>query len=141
MAVPDESIWTSALATACFLADQRPAARLRIGESGLTTALYEIGYMLTEPTRTTSCSARRARYSFERDHEGHPADRRRRTLHRDQPRPDRPVRRRHRCPATGSVAALITRATGVDPYFVGKPNPLMMRSALKRSTHTRRPQR
>jgi NagD protein len=33
-------------------------------------------------------------------------------------------------PATGSVAALITRATGVDPYFVGKPNPLMMRTAL-----------
>jgi NagD protein len=28
------------------------------------------------------------------------------------------------------VAALITRATGVDPYYVGKPNPLMMRSAL-----------
>ena len=35
-------------------------------------------------------------------------------------------------PATGSVAALITRATGVAPYFVGKPNPLMMRSALNR---------
>src|SRR5204862_7364537 len=32
--------------------------------------------------------------------------------------------------ATGSVAALITRATGIAPYFVGKPNPLMMRSAL-----------
>jgi NagD protein len=33
-------------------------------------------------------------------------------------------------PAAGSVAALITRATGVEPYFVGKPNPLMMREAL-----------
>src|SRR5204862_7096769 len=33
-------------------------------------------------------------------------------------------------PATGSVAALISRATGIDPYYVGKPNPLMMRSAL-----------
>jgi NagD protein len=33
-------------------------------------------------------------------------------------------------PATGAVAALISRATGVQPYFVGKPNPLMMRSAL-----------
>ena len=32
--------------------------------------------------------------------------------------------------ATGSVAALISRATGVDPYFVGKPNPLMIRSTL-----------
>ena len=35
-------------------------------------------------------------------------------------------------PATGSVAALITKATGREPYFVGKPNPLMMRSALNR---------
>ena len=35
-------------------------------------------------------------------------------------------------PATGSVAALISRATGVQPYFIGKPNPLMMRSALNR---------
>ena len=35
-------------------------------------------------------------------------------------------------PATGSVAALVTKATGVDPYFIGKPNPLMMRSALNR---------
>ena len=34
-------------------------------------------------------------------------------------------------PATGSVAALISKATGVEPYFVGKPNPLMMRSALR----------
>jgi NagD protein len=35
-------------------------------------------------------------------------------------------------PATGSVAALITKATGKDPYFVGKPNPLMMRAGLNR---------
>jgi NagD protein len=40
------------------------------------------------------------------------------------PSPDGPL------PATGSVAALISRATGVAPYFVGKPNPLMIRSAL-----------
>ena len=33
-------------------------------------------------------------------------------------------------PACGSVAALISKATGIDPYFVGKPNPMMMRSAL-----------
>jgi len=35
-------------------------------------------------------------------------------------------------PATGSVAALITKATGADPYFVGKPNPMMFRSAMNR---------
>jgi NagD protein len=35
-------------------------------------------------------------------------------------------------PACGAVAAMITKATGVEPYFVGKPNPMMMRSALNR---------
>jgi NagD protein len=34
--------------------------------------------------------------------------------------------------ACGAVAAMIAAATGVQPYFVGKPNPLMMRSALRR---------
>jgi len=35
-------------------------------------------------------------------------------------------------PATGAVAAMITRAAGRDPYFVGKPNPMMFRSAMNR---------
>ena len=40
-------------------------------------------------------------------------------------------------PATGSVAALITTATGRRPYFIGKPNPMMFRSALNRiSAHS-----
>ena len=34
-------------------------------------------------------------------------------------------------PATSAVAALISAATGVKPYFIGKPNPLMMRTALR----------
>src|SRR5689334_995334 len=47
--VPEESIWTSALATATFLADQRPrGSAFVIGETGLTTALHESGYTLTE---------------------------------------------------------------------------------------------
>ena len=33
-------------------------------------------------------------------------------------------------PGCGAMAALIERATGKAPFFVGKPNPLMMRSAL-----------
>lgn len=35
-------------------------------------------------------------------------------------------------PATGALAALIERATGIAPYYVGKPNPLMVRTALRR---------
>src|SRR6266849_8246096 len=49
LAVPEEAIWTSALATARFLEDQRPGgSAFVIGEAGLTTALHSAGYTLTE---------------------------------------------------------------------------------------------
>ncbi|MHB8483424.1 MAG: HAD hydrolase-like protein, partial [Nitrospiria bacterium] len=35
-------------------------------------------------------------------------------------------------PATGALVALIQKATGKPAYFVGKPNPLMMRGGLNR---------
>src|SRR5918995_7079561 len=130
LTVPEASIWTSALATAAFLGDQLPGGSAYvIGEAGLTTALHAVGYTLTdvEPdfvvlgeTRTYSFTAITkavrlilggARFiATNPDATG--------------PSAEGPL------PATGSVAALITRATGVDPYYVGKPNPLMMRSAL-----------
>jgi 5'-nucleotidase len=128
--VPEESIWTSALATAKLLEDQRPGgSAFVIGEAGLTTALHASGYTLTERNPDYVVLGETRTYSFERitlairlidsgarfiatnpDATG--------------PTLEGPL------PATGSVAALISRATGVDPYFVGKPNPLMMRSAL-----------
>jgi NagD protein len=128
--VPEEAIFTSALATARFLGEQRPrGTAFTIGEAGLTTALHEAGYTLTERDPDYVVLGETRTYSFERisrairlivggarfiatnpDPTG--------------PTPDGPL------PATGSVAALISRATGVDPYFVGKPNPLMMRTAL-----------
>ena len=144
--VPEESIWTSALATARFLEDQRPGgSAFVIGEAGLTTALHTAGYTLSERAPDYVVLGETRTYSFERitrairliaagarfiatnpDHIG--------------PSPDGPL------PATGSVAALISRATGVEPYFVGKPNPLMMRSALnaieahsEHGRHDRRP--
>src|SRR5438132_12669385 len=47
--VPEEAIWTSALATADFLQSQRPGGTaFAIGEAGLTTALHAVGYTLTE---------------------------------------------------------------------------------------------
>jgi NagD protein len=128
--VPEEAIWTSALATARFLEDQRPGgSAFVIGEAGLTTALHEAGYTLTERAPDYVVLGETRTYSLERitlairlivngarfiatnpDPTG--------------PSPDGPT------PATGSVAALISHATSVQPYFVGKPNPLMMRSAL-----------
>ncbi len=128
--VPEESIWTSALATAKFLEGQRPGGTaFVVGEAGLTTALHGAGYTLTETDPDYVVLGETRTYSFERI-----AQAIRLVLGGARfiatnpdptgPTPDGPL------PATGSVAALISRATGVEPYFVGKPNPLMMRSAL-----------
>jgi NagD protein len=128
--VPEQCIWTSALATARFLEDQRPGgSAFVIGEAGLTTALHEAGYTLTERDPDYVVLGETRTYSFS-------------TLTRairlieagarfiaTNPDPTGPSTEGS-LPATGSVAALISRATGVAPYFVGKPNPLMMRSAL-----------
>jgi NagD protein len=132
LTVPEGSIWTSALATATFLSDQLPGGSAYvIGEAGLTTPLHELGYTLTDvdpdfvvlgETRTYSFTAITkairlilggARFiATNPDVTG--------------PSAEGPM------PATGSVAAMITKATGRDPYFVGKPNPMMFRSALNR---------
>jgi NagD protein len=128
--VPEESIWTSALATARFLDDQRPGGTaFVIGESGLTTALHDNGYRLGETDPDYVVLGETRTYSFERITQAIrliAAGSRFIATNPDNvgPTPDGLL------PATGSVAALISRATGVDPYYVGKPNPLMMRSAL-----------
>jgi NagD protein len=128
--VPETSIWTSALATASFLEDQRPGgSAFVIGEAGLTTAMHEAGYTLTERDADYVVLGETRTYSFERLTRairliGEGARFIATNPDATGPHPDGPL------PATGSVAALISRATGVEPYFVGKPNPLMMRSAL-----------
>jgi NagD protein len=128
--VPEEAIWTSALATADFLAQQRPGGTaFTIGEAGLTTALHDSGYTLTDRDPDYVVLGETRTYSFERIASAiRLVARGARFIATNPdptgPTPDGPL------PATGAVAALISRATGVEPYFVGKPNPLMMRSAL-----------
>ena len=128
--IPETAIWTSALATARFLEDQRPGgSAFVIGEAGLTTALHESGYTLTERAPDYVVLGETRTYSFERITRAIrlvSAGARFIATNPDAtgPTPDGPL------PATGAVAALISRATGVEPYYVGKPNPLMMRSAL-----------
>ncbi|HTZ44416.1 MAG TPA: HAD-IIA family hydrolase [Jatrophihabitans sp.] len=130
--VPERSIWTSALATATFLADQLPGGSAHvIGEAGLTTALYEAGYTLTDTDPDFVVLGETRTYSFEaitRAIRLIAAGARFIATNPDVtgPSAEGPL------PATGSVAALITKATGIEPYFVGKPNPMMFRSALNR---------
>jgi NagD protein len=128
--IPEYAIWTSALATAQFLDSQRPRGTAYvIGEAGLTTALHEIDYVLTDAEPDYVVLGETRTYSFE-------AITKAIRLINDGARfiatnPDvTGPSNEGALPATGSVAALISKATGVEPYFVGKPNPMMMRSAL-----------
>jgi NagD protein len=128
--VPEESIWTSALATAGFLESQRPGGTaFVIGEAGLTTALHAAGYTLTEHSPDYVVLGETRSYSFERIARAIQLIAAGARFIATNPDPTGPSPS-GLLPATGSVAALITRATGVDPYFVGKPNPLIVRSAL-----------
>ncbi len=135
LVVPEDRIWTSALATATFLAKQvNPESNAAgscyvVGEAGLTTALHEVGFIMTETNPDYVVVGETRNYSFEAitkavrlinsgarfivtnpDATG--------------PSPEGVL------PATGAIASLITKATGRNPYVVGKPNPMMFRSAL-----------
>jgi NagD protein len=130
--VPEDRIWTSALATAAFLDKQQPkGTAFVIGESGLTQALHDIGYVQTDNNPDYVVLGETRNFNFENltkairlinggarfiatnpDATG--------------PSAEGPL------PATGSVAALITKATGMEPYIVGKPNPMMFRSAMRK---------
>ena len=101
-----------------------------LGEAGLTTALHQVGYVLTEHDPDYVVVGETRAYS-------QPAITRAIRLITagarfiaTNPDPTGPSPAGPQ-PATGAVAALISKATGVKPYFVGKPNPLMMREALR----------
>jgi NagD protein len=128
--VPESSIWTSALATAKFLKSQRPnGSAFVIGEAGLTTALHEIGYVLTDRDPDYVVLGETRTYSFTSITTAIRLIEQGARFIATNPDATGPSLQGP-LPATGSVAALIERATGHAPYFIGKPNPLMMRSAL-----------
>jgi NagD protein len=130
--VPEERIYTSALATADFIKSQKPkGSAFVIGESGLTTAMHEIGYVMTEVNPDYMVLGETRNLSFDS------LTKAVRLINKGArfiatnpdvtgPSADGPI------PATGSVAALITAATGKAPYIVGKPNPMMFRSAMRK---------
>ncbi|MCA9678663.1 MAG: HAD family hydrolase [Kofleriaceae bacterium] len=129
--IPPDRIFTAAMATASFLATQRGAGGTAfvIGESGLSEALHEIGFIITdhEPeyvvlgethsynleqiTRAIRFLAAGARFVATNPDKSGPTE-------------------EGIAPANGAMAALMEAASGVRPFFVGKPNPLMMRTAL-----------
>ncbi|WP_042404295.1 HAD-IIA family hydrolase [Streptacidiphilus carbonis] len=128
--VPVGNIWTSALATAKFLDSQRPGGSAYvIGEAGLTTALHDVGYILTDVDPDFVILGETRTYSFEAMTKAVRLINGGARFIATNPDETGPSAE-GALPATGSVAALITKATGKEPYFVGKPNPLMMRAGL-----------
>lgn len=130
--VPEEAIWTSALATAQFLDDQHPGGSAYvIGEAGLTTALHEIGYVLTDTAPDYVVLGETRTYSFEAITKAIRLIDAGARFIATNPDPTGPSAEGP-LPACGSVAALISTATRATPYIVGKPNPMMFRSAMNR---------
>lgn len=130
--VPEERIWTSANATAAFLSHQSPrSTAFVIGEAGLTTALHGAGYIMTDQDpeyvvlgelrsydfNAITCAIRLiengAKFIATNPDVTGPSD-------------------EGTVPATGAIAATIEAATGKKPYFVGKPNPVMIRAGLNK---------
>jgi len=123
-------IYTSALATAEFINLQKPNATcFPIGEEGLKQALQDqnlqyddvapdyvvvgesVNYSFQELTKSAQLVASGARFVGTNQDTSIPSE-------------------SGAIPACGAVCALIEAATGVAPYFIGKPNPFMMRAAL-----------
>lgn len=130
--VPEENLWTSAVATARFLADQMPGGRAYvIGEAGLTTAMHEVGFVLTDAAPDYVVLGETRTYSFEALTKAIRLIGNGARFVATNPDPTGPSTEGP-LPATGAVAAMITRATGREAYYVGKPNPVMMRAGLNR---------
>ncbi|MDE2592455.1 MAG: HAD family hydrolase, partial [Actinomycetales bacterium] len=130
--VPEDRIWTSAMATAAFLKKQSPNGTAYVlGEAGLTTALHEIGYVMTDVDPDYVVLGETRNFNFDTLTKAIRLINKGARFIATNPDATGPSAEGV-LPATGSVAALITKATGREPYIVGKPNPMMFRSAMNK---------
>ncbi|KPJ88523.1 MAG: HAD family hydrolase [Spirochaetes bacterium DG_61] len=125
-------IFTAAIATAAFLSKQKKrGSAYVIGDPGLYQALHEVGYQITEFDPDYVVVGETRSYSYEMIEKACKfisEGARFIGTHPDITGPsDFGI-----VPAVGALTAPIERVTGVKPYFIGKPNPLMMRTALSR---------
>jgi NagD protein len=129
--IKEKQIFTSALATAAFLQRQRPNGKAYVlGESGLTQAIHDIGYIITDINPDYVVLGETLAYNFQMIKKAI------RLIYNDGARfiatnPDSSgPSEGGLVPACGAMASLIEKASGVAPLFIGKPNALMMRTAL-----------
>jgi NagD protein len=130
--VGEEHYFTSALATAAFLQSQKPGgSAFVIGEAGLTHALYQAGYSITDVNPDYVVLGDTPSYDYAKIVQAVKfvmAGARFIATNSDVTGPQEEGIH----PACGALAAPIERATGRQAYYIGKPNPLMMREALRR---------
>ncbi len=129
--VDESHFYTSALSTAAFLDSQSPGCSAYvIGEAGLLNALYEKGIAMNDVNPEYVVVGETRTYSFEKIEKAVELVNRGAKLIGTNPDVTGPTERGI-VPATGALVAPIEIATGKKAYFIGKPNPLTMRHALK----------
>ncbi|ESY64003.1 HAD family hydrolase [Mesorhizobium sp. LNHC252B00] len=127
-----EHIYTSALATARFVELQKPGSSAYvIGDHGLVEALRQVGCRITEFAPDFVVLGDTTSYHYQQIATGAELVAKGAWFLATNPDATGPTDRGFH-PACGAVAALIEKATGRQPYFVGKPNSFMLRSALDR---------
>jgi NagD protein len=130
--VGEEHFYTSALATASFLSNQKPnGSAYIIGDAGLIHALYSVGYSVNNVNPDYVVVGDTHSYNFEKVELAVNLVIRGAKLIGTNSDISGPVEVGI-TPSTKALIAPIEIAAGKKAYFVGKPNPLMMRSALKR---------
>ncbi|NLE84718.1 MAG: HAD family hydrolase [Chloroflexi bacterium] len=128
--IDEEMLFTSAMATAEFLASQKPNGKaFVIGEVGLTAAIHSQGYIQTAVDPDFVVLGETNAYSFDHITQAVRLINDGARFIATNPDPNGPSES-GTIPATGAMAALIEKATGKAAFFVGKPNTLMMRTAL-----------
>ena len=128
--IPAERVFTSAMATANFLQSQRPnGTAFVVGESGLTEAIHSIGYVITDRDPDYVVLGETDSYNLALISKAIRLVAGGARFIATNPDPSGPSEE-GLVPACGAMAALVEKASGVSPFFVGKPNPLMMRTAL-----------
>jgi len=129
----DENVfYTSALATAQFLSSQKPnGTAYIIGDAGLINALYNVGYTMNNIDPDYVVMGETRTYSYEKIEHAINLVLKGAKLIGTNPDLTGPVEDGI-VPATKALIAPIELSTGKKAYYIGKPNPLMMRIAIKR---------
>ena len=131
LSVSPDHFYTSAMATAEFLSAQKPGCTAYvIGEAALAKALYDEGIYMNDVNPDYVVVGETRTYSFEKIEKAIALVNRGAKLIGTNPDVTGPTENGV-MPATGALVAPIEIATGKKAYFVGKPNPLMLRHGLR----------